>query len=350
MNRLRLASPLRRLALSLVLSCFVLLLLLQAVDLTAFFNVLQSANLALLLIATLKVPANYLILWLRWHLILTGGGFKVSRGSLWAAVMVGCFFNNVTPGLKVGGDPLKAYYLTRKYDLDFKTVMAGIAAERTLQGVTLVITAAVALLMSVIVRLPFSSIQAFAWLTMVTTALVAISLYVAVYKVETLIRAAGRLLRLLRLSPRANRTTTLDRLKRGVGVFHREYAVLLRNMRVVVAVIGLTVLQLALAFTQAYLIFRALHADIPFIYVILGTTAVKVSGIVAITPGGAGIAEGVNFGVYTILQSVPGEVIAAQTLLSRALDTWLIWISSGIVTAFVAPDLMHGMGKGPDHK
>ncbi len=347
MNRWRFVSALRRLALPAALSCVVLLLLLQAVNLSGFREVLQSADVTLLFIATLKVPANYLILAVRWRLLLTGGGFNVSHRSLWLAVMVGCFFNNVTPGLKVGGDPLKAYYLSRQYNVGFKPLMAGIAAERTLQGVTLVITAAIALLMSVIIRLPLSSIRAFAWLTIVTTALVGISLYIVVHRAEELIRAAARLFKPFRLAPRGGSAAALKKLSSEVRVFHREYAALLRDTRVVVAVIGLTLLQLALAFTHAYLIFRALHVDIPIIYVILGTTAVQVAGIVAITPGGAGIAEGVNFGVYTILRSIPGEAIAAQTLLSRALDTWLIWITSGIVTAFATPELVRSVGKGP---
>jgi uncharacterized membrane protein YbhN (UPF0104 family) len=61
--------------------------------------------------------------------------------------------------------------------------------------------------------------------------------------------------------------------------------------------------------------------------------------ILGITPGGSGIAEGVNFGFYAFLFSISEEIAAVHTFLSRALDTWFIWILSAITMFFVRPDL-----------
>lgn len=339
----------KRLALPGVLSCLVLALLLRAVDIKGFLDVLEQTDLRLLFFASLKVPADYLILMQRWQLILASGGIRIRLRDLWMGVMVGCFFNNVTPGLKVGGDPLKAYYVSRKYDVDFTAVIGGIAAERMLQGGVLWITAVTALLASVIVRLPTSSIQAFAWLTAVTTALVAVAVYVGVYKLDVLVRLGTRLFGARMPGQRDRHPELVEKLSTAAGTFQQSYAGALRNRRLVASVLGLSALQLALAVIQAYLVFRALHVHVPVIYVILGTTVVRVIGVVSVTPGGAGVAEGVNFGVYALFQVVSGEIIAAQTLLSRALDAWLVWVSSGIGVAFAAPELLRGSGLGSAH-
>ncbi len=341
-------GTLRRLVLPGVLSCLVLVLLVRAVDPAQFLDALRGANLTLLLLASLKVPADYLILARRWHLILVSGGINVGRRDLWTGVMLGCFFNNVTPGLKVGGDPLKAYYVSRKYGVDFAAVIGGIAAERILQGGVLWITAVTALLASVIARLPGSSIQALVWLTIITTALVALAVYLGAYRLDAVIRVGSRLLGAHVAAHRGRRGDNVEKLTTAAATFRRTYAAALRNRRLAAAVLGLSALQLALAVIQAYLVFRALHADVPVVYVILVTTVVRVSGVVGVTPGGAGVAEGINFGVYSLFRVVSSEILAAQTMLARALDAWVVWISSGVVSAVAAPELLRGPGLAPE--
>ena len=82
--------------------------ILQGTNMTEIFAVMGSANLFLILIATVLKFVGYYISALRWRILLKAQGVKASVAYLFESYMVSGFFNNLLPSI-IGGDAVRAY-------------------------------------------------------------------------------------------------------------------------------------------------------------------------------------------------------------------------------------------------
>jgi uncharacterized protein (TIRG00374 family) len=312
------------------------------VDGKALFPVLRQADLPLLLLAALKAPLLVLLWSLRWRLILRARRFPVSLAQTAAAVLIRSFFNNLTPGAGTGGEPFGAYYLSRRTPITFKEAIASTAAERMCQGTVLVGIVLVAFgtciplfpLSSTLIQVALLGLAGF-------VGFVGLMLYLSLYRfqyaraiLQGVVRMATRAVPPLR--PRWN----ADEVGAHLDEFHREYRAFLKSPAVMPGIALFTAVHWGLDLLQPYVLFKALHVDVPFWLILMSATIIKLMGTFSILPGGAGLVEGMNFGLYSALSVVPQQVILAETLLFRALDTWMLWLVSGIVTGISTASLL----------
>jgi len=316
-----------------------------AVDGKALLPVLRQADLPLLLLAALKAPALILLWSLRWRLILRARRFPVSLSQTTAAVLVRTFFNALTPGAGTGGEPFGAYYLSRRTPLTFKEAIASTAAERMAQGVAMVGIVLVALgicvpllpLSSALIRSALLGLIGF-------TGFVGLMLYLSLFRFHYARAILQGIARTVAWAiPSLRRRWNPDEVGGHLDEFHREYRAFLKGTATFLGIALFTALHWGLDLLQPYLLFRALGAQVPFHIILMSATTVKLMGVFSILPGGSGLMEGMNFGLYAALSAVPHQVILAETLLFRALDAWTLWLGSGIVTGVVAPAFLTGV-------
>ena len=310
-----------------------------AVDGKALFPTLRQADLPLLLLAALKAPALILLWSLRWRLILRARQFPVSLSQTTVAVLVRTFFNALTPGAGTGGEPFGAYYLSRRTSLTFKEAIASTAAERMAQGVAMVgiVLAALAIciplipLSSTLIRSALLGLIGF-------TGFVGLMLYLSLFRFQYARAILQGIARMVTWAvPSLRRRWNPDDVGGHLDEFHREYRAFLKGPATFLGIALFTALHWGLDLLQPYLLFRALGAEVPFHVILMSATTVKLMGTFSILPGGAGLMEGMNFGLYAALSAIPHQVILAETLLFRALDAWTLYLGSGIATGVVAP-------------
>lgn len=309
--------------------------MLYAVDLAALAKTMEGVDYGLLGLAALKVPIQVFLWTLRWHLVILSRNFQVSFKHTFMAVIVRGFFNNLTPGAGTGGEPIGAYYLSLKSKLTFKQSMASTASERLCQG--LVFVGIVIITGSVVVPfLPVSS--SIIWSILAGAGIFCIfvifMVYLSIYNfrygrsvVTFIIRAIAWLI------PPLRRRWDLTSLDDHVDEWHGEFKAFFVNRKAVFWVTVLSLINWGFDLAQPYLIFKALDVDVPIWLIVMNATILRIGGIFAIIPGGAGIMEGLNIALYAGLSSIPAEAIVAQTIIFRALDAWLLWFASGLLTS-----------------
>jgi uncharacterized protein (TIRG00374 family) len=303
-----------------------------------FWDVLGSADPMLLMLAALKAPALVLLWALRWHLVLRARLLPVRFGQTVKATLVRTFFNNLTPGVGTGGEPAAAWFLAKRVPMPFKEAVASTAAERMIQSLALAlivaITFACCLPMLPVASGPARLVMAGLGVFAGSSALV---LYLSVFRfhsiqgvLEWLVRAAARIV------PSIGARLSRDRIRTGIVDFHRAYRAFLRSPRASVGIFLTTAIHWGIDIVQHSLLFWALHTEVELWTVLVTATAVKVLSTFSILPGGSGMVEGINFGLYAALTDLPESVILSETLLFRALDTWTLWMGSAIGTGIVS--------------
>lgn len=313
-----------------------------AADVKTLPSVFHGVDPVLIGLAALKVPVLVVLWSLRWHLLLRARRFPISLAQTMVAVLIRSFFNNLTPGAGTGGEPFGAYYLSRKTSMTFNEAIASTAAERMAQGVVMVSIMLIAMIVCVPL-LPLSSTLIQVLLAGLAGFMVFVGLmfYLSLFRfgacrriIETVIRA------LVWAIPFLRSRWDVNQIGQHLDGFHQEYRAFLKRPQALFGIVVVTTLNWTLDFLQPYLLFQAFHVDVPFWLIVVSATTIKLMGIFSIIPGGAGLVEGMNFGLYTGLSSVPQQVVVAETILFRALDTWVLWLVSGIVTSLAASSLI----------
>ena len=159
----------------LLISLAALWLVIQSVDLGACARVLSGANPAPLVVCLAVIAIQVALRSVRWRLLLPaprrGGGIALKR--IVPVLLIGYLGNTVLPARL--GEPIRAYLVARREDLDAAEAFGSVVLERVVDTATLAVVAFAA---AVVVRAPSWIVQATAVAaiagTAVTVALVVI--------------------------------------------------------------------------------------------------------------------------------------------------------------------------------
>lgn len=97
-----------KIAVSLVLIVY----LFSKTDIVTIWMTMKSANISLLILAFFLIALGYLLITLRWQILLNAQGIKIQFWKLTKYYLVGTFFNNFLP-TTIGGDIVRTYDVSR---------------------------------------------------------------------------------------------------------------------------------------------------------------------------------------------------------------------------------------------
>lgn len=124
-----------------ILSLFIVL---RGIDYGQVIDALKSVSLPHLLLAMVWLLATFSVMALRWrYLLLPVKAVKV--GPLLVMIIIGYFFNSILPAR--AGEVVRAYLLGRRENCSAVTVLATVALEKVLDGLTLLLFLALSLLL-----------------------------------------------------------------------------------------------------------------------------------------------------------------------------------------------------------
>jgi uncharacterized protein (TIRG00374 family) len=266
------------------------------------------------------------VLWcLRWQQLMRPENRK-SIFALLPIYMAGVFGNVVTPGARVGGEPIRAYYMSRAFGGQKTAHLGTILTDKVSNGVVFLLF----LLVSVSFVVLFVGIS----LTSKLVMLVVVLLVVAGFSALVLLRGhvKGAFLSLSKLLPLIYASRPMRFLRSQFASCEEFENYLAEKMRNVFGPMARTagssmtlakVLSLSagawLLFCLAhYVLFRSLGADVGFLRVMIIVTISTFFGDVSISPGGAGFMETAMIGLCAAFGVEPGAA-AAVTLISRVL-------------------------------
>ena len=96
------------------ISILILIIMLWFVGIDKVIDALKLANMTLLLLALLVQVFLYFLYTLRWQILNKLADMDVSIKKLLPMVLVGLAVNNITPSGRGGGEPVRAYILSKE--------------------------------------------------------------------------------------------------------------------------------------------------------------------------------------------------------------------------------------------
>ncbi len=311
-------------------------LFVQFVGYGEFISLIKNVNPFYLYLAIFFQIVNLFFESYKWKPILESLKPNISMKNVFIATMIGIFFNNVTPGARTGGEPMKTFIISQEENISpIETVFATVTVDRIVESLPFFDLA----VFSVAYASLFFTVR---WGIIIMLSFIIIA-YIAVLLVASYIcfnKNAGEkfvfkfLIILGKFSIRIKKYEEL--ILSMVENFHNQFQLILKSRNNLYKSIGASIIMWMCWILRTYFVFLALGKQLNPVFVALVTTVSLLMGLIPFLPGGIGIVEVVMSVLYAALK-VGKNVAVTATILDRIISFWLVLVFTGIITSYNLP-------------
>lgn len=301
-----------KIALKALVTVGLLVFLVYRMDLRKFAGILTSADLSLLLIATAVQIVEWFLATSRWRVILENFSIRIDYLPLTKIVFIGSFFNLFLPS-SIGGDVVRAYYLSKRQNRSLSTTLMTAALERSAGLCALLIIGTVS---AAVHRIEIQGV----WLLYVF-----LLLDLAYLAANVALFHPGMHTRLTRLLKR----THLGDIEAKLELVYEGLTALRKNGSAVVAALLISLVIQFFSVVIVWICARAIHIDAPFYVFLIFIPLINLTIMVPLTINGIGLRES----AYYLLFSQIGFPV--ETAVTLSLLNFFIMVLSSMPGAVV---------------
>jgi len=268
----------------------------------------------------------------RWKLLLEELGINVSRIEVFKAVLMGIFMNNITPGARGGGEPLRGYYIAKKSGKPYGPTFATIAADRVLDLIPIFTMLVISTAYSYHAgnkRLALAIIVLTSFLLLIT--ILAVLVLTSEKKTVGIIRRISKLVAQL-TGKKGLEEKIISKTRESFKSFVEGFKVLIRQKTLFLKALLLSYLFWCGSVMRTYFVFLSLGEKIELGKIMVVQVVGTVVGVLSLLPGGTGIVETVTSGAYVLL-GISRETAVAAILLDRLIYYWFPTLMGGMITS-----------------
>ncbi len=322
------------LVITILIGAFIIFIISFAIGLQDILDVLSRANIKIIVVALL-LEILIIALWTeRWSLILKVIDKSPGLKTLFVMMFTSLFGNNITPGA-AGGEPMRAYLLSKFEDISFDLAFVSASADRVFEFFPFVLVSAFAIYMISTWHLEFWSAILISALIIITMGFFGILIYVGVKR-----EIAERLILKLAKSlfPFAKKITKKEvslhyvneQIVFYVDRFSTGFATVLQDHKMFTLGLIISFTMWGTDMFRMYLCFVAIGYHPPIVPMIIIYTIGILVTILPTIPGALGLREIIMVGLFLVV-GVPSDVVIAASLIDR-LVSYLMPTMVGVAT------------------
>lgn len=285
-------------------------------------RVMTRVNVAVYSLAFVTQTLALLVLLVKWKIITSALDLRVGTRKMLPILLSSVFVNTVVPSARLGGEPLRAYTLSRLCGVPLDEGLATVAVDRALDtlpfiGITLAAFAAVLLTW----HIPIYVLLSLAAVVMAAMVVMSAFVYVCLRP-----KVAGRLVKwtVRRFGWFTKRFRRLENLEAKTKAFTRDFGrgvfAILHKRRHIAPAFLLSVVYWLQYILRMYVVFIALGQPISFGAIGMATVVGLLLHAIPL-PGALGVAEGLYALIFRTA-GVPGDVAVSAALLDRFVSFW----------------------------
>lgn len=285
-------------------------------------DALKLSNLWFVLLAILLQIFTYFLYTLRWHIINKSEDMTLGIKKLIPMVLVSLAVNNITPSGRGGGEPVRAYLLSKEGHYKFEDTFATVIADRAFDTFPFII---LSILTIIGIILSFSLDITWVILLIVCvvgiTAAVALLIYVCINEAFG-IKLTSWIIKLARRFYKKFDESTEKRIVEAVTSFQATMNSLLRNKEITYYALPLSFVIWVFEILRVYSVFLAFGTNVSL--VVIGEVFILASlvGMIPLLPGGLGAVDGIMI-IFYANAGITASISAAATVVERLISFWM---------------------------
>ena len=306
-------------------SIAILAVMLYFVGIDKVIDALRIARLEYIGIAIAMQVFTYYLYTLRWKILNGVADIDVGIKKLLPMVLVGLAVNNITPSGRGGGEPVRAYILSREENYPMEETFATVVADRALDTFPFVILAVITIIgVSLYFELDSWLLVVMIVAVIAIVALLAVIIYMSINPKFGL-RVDGWVIGLIRRFYKKNSEKLEEKIHNVIADFQATMRNLIYNKKVLYYALPLSFIIWIFEILRVYFVFLAFGANVS--PVIIGEVFIVASlvGMIPLLPGGLGAVDGIMILFYSAA-GVTASISAAATVIERLISFWMATI------------------------
>lgn len=294
---------------------------------------LKTANINYVILA---IIIQFIIIWLwntRWSIICNSLDIPHKQLPLFAMTIVGLAINDLTPSGRSGGEPVRAYLLSKTSSTEFKQTFATVMADKLCDTFPFMALAIFAI--SYLMMYLHLSTALFTLLLVALCIFVAALIFIVFICInETFgIKTIQWVFRQLRKITSRDLDKYEDTATTSLIGFQRSLIYLMNDKRLLVIATIISFVVWFLELLRVYVVFMAFGVSVSLGMIASVFLVSTLIGVIPILPGGLGSIDGVMILLYS-LAGISASVSTAATLVERMISLWMVIIIGVILLPF----------------
>ena len=284
-------------------------------------NALKSADPFYIVLAIITQFATLFLLAQRWGLIIKSLDIEVPKRELFPMLLVGMMINNVTPSGRGGGEPVRAYMLSRSSDSSVESAFATVIVDRALDTFPMLFLA----IITIISMIFFFELNIGVIIALVTSVVVITSVFL-IFMYMCINEAAGEKIVLWAVKI-VRKFKDYDNLEEkaieALGNFQYSFKLMIKDKKLAFYGILISCAAWALEILRVYFVFCAFEVNASIIVIAEVFIISCLLGIIPLLPGGLGTVDSTMALLYSAA-GITSSVSVAVTVIERLISFWMV--------------------------
>jgi len=325
------------------------LVILFAISFFAGFDqigqVLSQANYTFILVAIVFQILGVIALFFRWEFVVRYCRLKISDARLFLITLAGISFSHLMPSSRMGGEPVRAYFLRNETKRSTSICLSTIIVERIFDAMTFsLISLAVLVAIVVFWNLPLWMIALLILAFLISSSMLFLMIYISVNRKVGLRMVLWFLKKFEKLISRWKSVIELEKkLKRDVVLYSANVGMMIKNKDLWALGFSYSLLIWLFDMFRMYFIFLALGTNVSLLVVGGAIIIAALAGAIPISPGGLGLIEGAMIVTFSSA-GIPIPIAGMVTIIDRLISYW------GMTFIGLIPAYYLGIKKYPARK
>lgn len=317
-----------------------LVYILKNIDFYEVYNLLKKINLFYFGLAFFSCLISFLL----WNLRFQYSLHKLVKGSYWfmfSVLLTGVFFNTITPGANVGGEPVRAYFLNKKYKKPKTKFLGGILADKFFNTFVFLFFVIFSLLFVLfLVKIPSNLKILLEVILLGLFLLVGIFIFLARKKMKNSLNWIYIKLYLFKAIKK--RFRTFEKFKkysdRRINNLINIFKDVVSNKKIFWYSILISIVIWVFIYLISYFLFLSFEVEISILSIVIVVTLGYLVGDLSPVPGGIGVMESVMFLLYSAMGIAPALAVVVA-LLSRIIFYFYSLLIGGLCLIYLRSTL-----------
>ncbi|WP_292461065.1 flippase-like domain-containing protein [Methanothermococcus sp.] len=311
----------------------IILLIMWHIGIKEIIVVFLSMNIYLFLVALFMYLLTIFIIAMRWRSILLINNCSAKFINLLLLILMGQFINNITPSMKGGSEPFRAYYLSKLENIPNHISFSSVVIERLLDTLVFLILTFFVIIYFVINGIIYVKELIFVWV--VIGGLTILGLYVIMHKTLAF-KIALKIAKIV--TKYSSKTINEDKIKESIRLFQNNIRFFKNNKSKIIIPFILSFGWWILDIIRIYILFLAIKCNISLLAVSSTYLVSLLIGIIPTLPGSLGTSDAVMIGMYSLF-NVSYSKAAAGTILDRIISYGLATIMGALAYEIIKKKL-----------
>lgn len=317
----------------------IMAVMLWFVGIDNIFDALKVANLSLIGVGILMQIFTYYLYTLRWKILNDIADINAGILKLLPMTLVGLAVNNITPSGRGGGEPVRAYLLSREENYPMEETFAAVVADRALDTFPFVILAIISIAGSIF----YFNFPLWLIITMILAVIVIVVLLIVIIYMcinpNFGKRVDGWIIGLVRRFYKKNSPQLENKIHKVIKGFQDTMNLVVRNKNVMLYALPLSFIIWIFEISRVYVVFLAFGAHISPIIIAEVFIIASLVGMIPLLPGGLGAVDGIMIAFYAVA-GISTSVSAAATVIERLISFWMATIVGMIILLYYGSSVL----------